>query len=170
VEFPFRASRRWHQFFIKIKKPHLCFHCLRVTCINRLRVPLIPSSQPLLPGFDAGLVDPVELEVFVPQLVGQLIYFQVHSQGSLPGLTPRCAFIRSSGHGWLGMLVALVGAKSAPIGTVFRSKERKCTNLVRFSGFLVLLSRFVVVVQEIIPAPGWIREGGWGGFKAAAMN
>src|ERR1039457_6841026 len=31
VEFPFQPSRRWQQFFIKIKKPHLCFHCLRVT-------------------------------------------------------------------------------------------------------------------------------------------
>jgi hypothetical protein len=37
VEFPFQPSRRWQQFFIKINKPHLCFHCLRVTYVNRLR-------------------------------------------------------------------------------------------------------------------------------------
>ena len=30
VEFPFQPSRRWQQFFIKTKMPHLCFHCLRV--------------------------------------------------------------------------------------------------------------------------------------------
>ena len=29
--FPFQPSRRWQQFFIKIKMQHLCFHCLRVT-------------------------------------------------------------------------------------------------------------------------------------------
>jgi hypothetical protein len=34
--------------------------------------------------------------------------------------------------------------------------------LVRFLGFLVLLSRFVVVVQGIIPARGWIQEEGLG--------
>jgi hypothetical protein len=56
------------------------------------------------------------------------------------------------------MLVALAGVKSVPIGTVFRSKEQKCTNLVRFTGFLVLLSRFVEIVQGIIPAPAWIEE------------
>jgi hypothetical protein len=30
VELPFQPSRRWQQFFIKIKKPHLCFHRLRI--------------------------------------------------------------------------------------------------------------------------------------------
>jgi hypothetical protein len=41
---------------------------------------------------------------------------------------------------WLGcgMLVALVGVKSMPIGTLFTSKGQKSTKLVRFSGFLVL--------------------------------
>ena len=58
--------------------------------------------------------------------------------------------------------VSLAGVKSMPIGTVFRSKGQKCTNLVRFSAFLVLLSRFVVVVQGIIPARGWIQEEGLG--------
>ena len=50
-----------------------------------------------------------------------------------------------------------------PIGTVLRSKKQKCTKLVRFSGFLVLLSRFVVGGQGIIPARGWIQEErlGW---------
>ena len=60
------------------------------------------------------------------------------------------------------MLVALAGVKSVPIGTVFGSKGQKRTKLVRFSGFLVLLRRFVVVVQEIIPARGWIEEEGLG--------
>jgi integrase len=31
LDFPFQPSRRWQQFFIKLKLPHLCFHCLRVT-------------------------------------------------------------------------------------------------------------------------------------------
>jgi hypothetical protein len=56
------------------------------------------------------------------------------------------------------MVVALAGLESLPIGTVFSSKGQKRTNLVWFSGFLVLLRRFVVVVQGIIPARGWIRE------------
>jgi len=34
LEFPFQPSRRWQQFFIKIKKEHLCFHCLRVVARN----------------------------------------------------------------------------------------------------------------------------------------
>ncbi len=44
VEFPFQPSRRWQQFFIKIKKPHLCFHCLRVTYVNRLRRSGVPRE------------------------------------------------------------------------------------------------------------------------------
>jgi integrase len=44
VEFPFQPSRRWQQFFIKIKKPHLCFHCLRVTYVNRLRRAGVPRE------------------------------------------------------------------------------------------------------------------------------
>jgi hypothetical protein len=99
--------------------------------------------------------------------------FMDRFQGSFRWFTCRVhfqvCFMRSSGHGWLGMLVALAGVKSVPIGTVFSSKGQKCTKLVRFSGFLVLLSRFVVVVQGIIPGRGWI-DGGWAGFKAAAMN
>jgi integrase len=44
AEFPFQPSRRWQQFFIKIKKPHLCFHCLRVTYVNRLRRAGVPRE------------------------------------------------------------------------------------------------------------------------------
>lgn len=44
VEFPFQPSRRWQQFFVKIKKPHLCFHCLRVTYVNRLRRAGVPRE------------------------------------------------------------------------------------------------------------------------------
>jgi len=44
VEFPFQPSRRWQQFFIKLKKPHLCFHCLRVTYVNRLRRAGVPRE------------------------------------------------------------------------------------------------------------------------------
>jgi len=44
VEFPFQPSRRWQQFFIKIKKEHLCFHCLRVTYVNRLRRAGVPRE------------------------------------------------------------------------------------------------------------------------------
>jgi hypothetical protein len=44
LEFPFQPSRRWQQFFIKIHKPHLCFHCLRVTYVNRLRRASVPRE------------------------------------------------------------------------------------------------------------------------------
>jgi integrase len=44
VEFPFQPSRRWQQFFVKIGMPHLCFHCLRVTYVNRLRRAGVPRD------------------------------------------------------------------------------------------------------------------------------
>jgi len=44
LEFPFQPSRRWQQFFIVIKKPHLTFHCLRVTYVNRLRRAGVPRE------------------------------------------------------------------------------------------------------------------------------
>jgi integrase len=44
LEFPFQPSRRWQQFFIKIEKTHLCFHCLRVTYVNRLRRAGVPRE------------------------------------------------------------------------------------------------------------------------------
>lgn len=44
VEFPFQPSRRWQQFFIKMKMPYLCFHCLRVTYVNRLRRAGVPRE------------------------------------------------------------------------------------------------------------------------------
>jgi hypothetical protein len=44
LEFPFQPSRRWQQFFLKLKKPHLCFHCLRVTYVNRLRRAGVPRE------------------------------------------------------------------------------------------------------------------------------
>lgn len=44
LDFPFQPSRRWQQFFIKIEKTHLCFHCLRVTYVNRLRRAGVPRE------------------------------------------------------------------------------------------------------------------------------
>lgn len=44
LEFPFQPSRRWQQFFIKMKMQHLCFHCLRVTYVNRLRRAGVPRE------------------------------------------------------------------------------------------------------------------------------
>ena len=44
VEFPFQPSRRWQQFFIKMGMTHLCFHCLRVTFVNRLRRAQVPRE------------------------------------------------------------------------------------------------------------------------------
>jgi integrase len=44
-EIPFQPSRRWQQFFIKIKMRHLCFHCLRVTYVNRLRRAGVPLED-----------------------------------------------------------------------------------------------------------------------------
>jgi hypothetical protein len=40
--------------------------------------------------------------------------------------------------------------------------------LVRFSVFLVLLSRFIVVVQGIIPARGWIEGEGLGWIQGGS--
>ena len=44
LEFPFQPSRRWQQFFIKVRLLHLCFHCLRVTFVNRLRRAGVPRE------------------------------------------------------------------------------------------------------------------------------
>ena len=44
LEFPFQPSRRWQQFFLKMNMPHLCFHCLRVTYVNRLRRAGVPRE------------------------------------------------------------------------------------------------------------------------------
>lgn len=44
LDFPFQPSRRWQQFFIKLKLSHLCFHCLRVTYVNRLRRAGVPRE------------------------------------------------------------------------------------------------------------------------------
>ena len=44
LEFPFQPSRRWQQFFIKLKLSHLCFHCLRVTYVNRMRRAGVPRE------------------------------------------------------------------------------------------------------------------------------
>src|SRR5207237_9811642 len=44
LECPFQPSRRWQQFFIKVKKTLLCFHCLRVTYVNRLRRAGVPRE------------------------------------------------------------------------------------------------------------------------------
>ena len=60
VEFPFQPSRRWQQFFIKIRKPHLCFHCLRVTYVNRLRRAGVPREAAMrLVNHASELVDQV---------------------------------------------------------------------------------------------------------------
>ena len=44
VGFQFQPSRRSQQFFIKVKLPHLCFHCLRLTYVNRLRRVGVPRE------------------------------------------------------------------------------------------------------------------------------
>ncbi len=44
LDFPFQPSRRWQQFFIKISMPHLCFHCLRITFVNRIRRAGVPRE------------------------------------------------------------------------------------------------------------------------------
>jgi integrase len=44
LDIPFQPSHRWRLFFTKIEKPHLCFHCLRVTYVNRLRRAAVPRE------------------------------------------------------------------------------------------------------------------------------
>jgi integrase len=43
-DFPFQPSRRWQQFFQKMKMPHLTFHCTRVTFITRMHRAGIPEE------------------------------------------------------------------------------------------------------------------------------
>jgi integrase len=58
LDFPFQPSRRWQQFFIKVKKPYLCFHCLRVTYVNRLRRARVPREVAMrLVNHASDLVD-----------------------------------------------------------------------------------------------------------------
>jgi integrase len=45
LDFPFQPSRQWLLFFNRIGKPHLCFHCLRVTYVNRLRRAGVPREK-----------------------------------------------------------------------------------------------------------------------------
>jgi hypothetical protein len=66
---------------------------------------------------------------------------------------------------WLTWLV-----KSVPIGTVFRSKGRKCTKLVRFSGFLALLSRFVLVVRSRGYTSSTMDSGGEAGLDSGRQR
>jgi len=43
-KFPFQPSRRWQQFFQKLKIEGVCFHCLRVTKITRMRRAGVPRE------------------------------------------------------------------------------------------------------------------------------
>jgi len=43
-EFPFQPSRRWQQFFQKVKIEGVCFHSLRVTKVTRLRREGVPRE------------------------------------------------------------------------------------------------------------------------------
>lgn len=57
VDFPSQPSRQWQLFFIRIKKPHVCFHCLRVTYVNRLRRAGVPREAAMrLVNHSSGLV------------------------------------------------------------------------------------------------------------------
>lgn len=44
LDLPFQPSRQWQLFFIRVEMPHLCFHCLRVTYVNRLRRAGVPRE------------------------------------------------------------------------------------------------------------------------------
>lgn len=44
LEMPFQPSRQWSLFFQRVKMPHLCFHCLRVTKVTRLRRAGVPRE------------------------------------------------------------------------------------------------------------------------------
>ncbi len=43
-KFPFQPSRRWQQFFQKLGIEGVCFHCLRVTKITRMRREGVPRE------------------------------------------------------------------------------------------------------------------------------
>jgi integrase len=43
-EFPFQPSRRWQQFFVKLRLSHLTFHCTRVTFVTRLHRAGVPRE------------------------------------------------------------------------------------------------------------------------------
>lgn len=44
LDLPFQASRCWQRLFARIGMDHLCFHCLRVTYVNRLRRAGVPRD------------------------------------------------------------------------------------------------------------------------------
>jgi integrase len=44
VKFPFQPSRQWSLFFARLRMSHLCFHCLRVTKVTRLRREGVPRE------------------------------------------------------------------------------------------------------------------------------
>jgi len=44
LELPKMPSKEWWTFFERIKKSHLCFHCLRVTYVTRLAQAGVPLS------------------------------------------------------------------------------------------------------------------------------
>lgn len=43
-KFPFQPSRRWQQFFQKLRIEGVCFHCLRVTKITQMRREGVPRE------------------------------------------------------------------------------------------------------------------------------
>ncbi len=44
LEMPFQPSRKWGHFFKMLGLDHLCFHCLRVTKVTRLRREGVPRE------------------------------------------------------------------------------------------------------------------------------
>lgn len=44
LEMPFQPSRKWSHLFHMIGLDHLCFHCLRVTKVTRLRREGVPRE------------------------------------------------------------------------------------------------------------------------------
>lgn len=44
-DIPRMASLQWRRLFDRLRLPHLCFHCLRVTCVTRMARAGVPVQQ-----------------------------------------------------------------------------------------------------------------------------
>ena len=104
--FPFQPSRRWQQFFEKMKIDKACFHCLRVTKVTRLRQQGVPreaamrlvnhSSELIHMGYDRHQV--ADLEQWRDSGVAGSAAATSQSPTSKPSRTPRGRKVAAKGH------------------------------------------------------------------------
>lgn len=83
LTMPFQPSRAWRNLFDRLKMPHLCFHCLRVTYVTRLARSGVPLSAAMrLVNHSSQVVHRIYQRLGVDD-VRQ--YADVASGGPMPG-------------------------------------------------------------------------------------